>query len=178
MNLSPEEKPVDLKAEEFAGTEREYNLKCTVKVIHQSYVEEADGKQHETRSVVLVPEIEATEAMMFLSAWLPDVSKICVKCSHDVIRMNENICPKCGSDQIHLGWSEIPAFVTAPVNSPARLALLRKNNYCEDHHLFVMSTGVEDELIHMEGKTVYVKTFEGTKDEICDAAPSITRSVK
>lgn len=173
-----EEKPVELKAEELMGTEREYNLKCRVKIINQSYTEEADGKQHETRSVVLVPDVETTESMMFLSAWLPEVSKICLDCGNEDIRMSYTKCPKCESEKIHLGWSEVPSFITSPVNSPCRLAVLRKNQYCTDHHLFVMSSGVEDELLNMDGKTVLVRTFEGTKDEICDAAPSITRTAK
>jgi RNA polymerase subunit RPABC4/transcription elongation factor Spt4 len=173
-----QEKPLDLRSEELMGTEREYNLKCKVKVINQTYIEEADGKQHETKSVILIPDVENTEAMMFLSAWLPEVSRICLDCGFDMLRIQETKCTKCGSEKLHTGWSEVPAFITSPVNSPSRLAVLRKNNYCNEHHLFVMSSGVEDELILMDGRTVYVKTFEGTKDEICDMAPSLNRTAK
>lgn len=173
------EKPLDLKSEELIGTEREYNLKCRVQVIRQSYVDsEVTDQLQETRSVVLVPEIESTESMMFLSAWLPEVSKICLDCGNEDLRMSNDECNKCKSTKIHLGWSEVPAFITSPVNSPSRLAVLRKNNYCDQHHLFVMSSGVEDELLNMDGKTVYVKTFEGTKDEICDTAPSLNRTAR
>lgn len=172
------EKPLDLQSEELMGTERHYNLKCKVKKIRQTYREIDDGKQHETTSVILVPDVEQTEAMMFLTAWLPEVFMICIDCGNENLKAGDQKCNKCGSQKVKLEHTECASFIGYPVNSPCRLAVLRKNNYCDQHHLYVMSTGVEQELLNMEGKLISVTTFKGTEDHLVDKAPSITRTVK
>lgn len=160
------------------GTGKEYNLKCKVKVVQHSFKEIDDGRVHETKSVFLVPDFEATESQMFLTAWLPDVSKVCMDCGCDYVRVEAEECPKCESKRVKLEWSECPSFISYPVNSPARLAVLRKNNLCSDHHLMVMSSGAEQDLIHMDGKEVRVKIFPASEDEMCDSASSINRTAK
>lgn len=157
--------------------DREFDLKCKVKVIHQAYKEVADGRQHETTSVCLVPDMEATETWMFLTAWLPQAGTICMACENIDLNIGSDTCPKCGSSKVKTEHNECPAFVTYPVNSPCRMAVLRKNKYCTEHHLFVMSSGVEEELRHMDGKQVNVRVFPASMDYICDAAPSVTRTV-
>lgn len=176
--MKSEDKSVDLRAEEQGGTEDTYEFNCEVKVIRQTYREIDDGKTHETKSVILIPNIEDTSAMMFLNAWLPDVFKVCTKCGNDYIKSNEYECNKCGSDQIKMEWTECPTFLGYPVAGPCRMAVVRKNNYCEKHHLFVMSTGPEEELLQMDGKKINVKVFPGTMDHIADKAGTINRTAK
>lgn len=176
--IDSSEKPLDLKAEEFQGTEREYDIKCEVRVFRHSYKEIADSRQHETKSVALIPDIETTEAMMFLNAWLPSTFKVCLDCESSNLKANDVKCPKCGSKNIKMEWTECAAFISYPVGSPCRCAVLRKNDYVDKHHLFVMSSGVEDELLNLNGRYVYVKIFEGTKDYMADSAPTINRTVK
>lgn len=160
------------------GTESYYELKCKVKVVRHSFKEIDDKRVHETKSVFLVPNSESTESMMFLMAWLPDVSKVCLDCGYDAVRVDEDKCKSCESERVKLEWHECPSFIAYPVNSPSRLAVLRKNNLCSDHHLMVMSSGAEQDLLNMDGKDVLVRIFPASEDAICDSAHTINRTAK
>lgn len=159
-------------------TNQEYHLKCKVKVINQSYVEVSDGRRHETKSVCLIPDLEASETWRFLTAWLPEASVVCLDCRAGDIDFNADKCPYCDSLRIYREHSEAPSFVAYPVNSPCRMAVMRKNKYCAEHHLFVMSSGVEADLRNMDGKTINVVVLPASQDEVCDSAPSVTREAK
>jgi len=154
---------------------QEFHLKCKVQVVNQNFTEVADGRQHETTSVLLLPDLEATETSRFLNAWLPDLGVICLNCQEDVV-MGTVKCPKCGSNKIKTDWSECPSFIGHPVHGPCRMAVMRKNNYCKQHHLFVMSSGVESDLRNMDGKTIGVHIFPADQDNICDNAADINRT--
>lgn len=170
--------PLDLQSEKVMGSERQYELKCLVKVVDVSFIEVADGKQHETKSVLLIPDKDATETWMFFTAWLPEVSKVCLDCGVDNVKIGTTHCHNCQSTNLLLEWNECPTYISSPVESPARCAVLRKNSVCNHNHLFVMSAGVEDELRQLDGKTVYVRVFPGSEDHICDQASDINRTVK
>ena len=176
--LNNQNLPLDMHQEKLDGTEREYNIKCKIKVIKHFFFEEADGKYHETTSVFLIPDFEAGETAMFLNAWLPDSSTVCLDCSNSNLMFEMKTCPKCQSKRIHTPHSEVATFLPYPVNSPCRMAVMRKNNRCNQHHLFVMSSGVEDDLRRMDGKSIYVKCFPGTEDVVADSAKDISRSRK
>lgn len=154
----------------------DFVLKCKIKVIRQSYYEIANERTHETKSVLLLPDLETTEAQRLLMTYLPSVSTICTDCGNDDLRTYAHECNKCKSRQVKTEHCELPTWIASPSQSPCRVALLRKNNYCNQHHLVVMSTGVEEELIPFEGRHVEVSIFPGEYDSICDTAPSINRT--
>lgn len=160
------------------GTHKEYDLLCTVEVQKRSYVEITDGKQHEDTMVILKPRLETTQAGRFLMAYLPDTGTVCLKCHAEGLRADQTKCPECGSDQIKTEWTEVPGFIGSPVHSPSRLALLRKNNYCSQHHLFVMGTGAEQDLKAFDGKEVHVTILSALADNEMDNAKSVNKQVK
>ena len=162
---------------QLPGESREYTLECEVQKITETYKEISDGKQHETTSVILVPRVETTEASRFFTTYLPDTSTVCLDCGNEDLRVYQDQCPKCGGST-HTEYSEVPSWIAYPVDGPARLAVLRKNNYCPKHHLYVMSTGAEQDLLNMVGKKVQVKILPTLEDSICDVAKSVDRSVK
>lgn len=168
----------DIKKELPMGERREYNLRCKVKKIHQSYKEITDGRRHETDSVILLPILESSETSRFLITYLPDVSTVCLSCGNENLRIYAEKCNKCGSDKIVTDHTEVPSWIGHPVHSPCRLAVLRKNNYCSQHHLFVMNTGVEQDLLNMDGKYVNLTVLSTAEDEICDTAKTVNRTVK
>ncbi len=130
-------------------TQQEYNLKCRVEIKRLTYKEIADGRQHEADCVLLIPDHEATETMKFFTAWLPDTI-----------------------DTYH----EVPSYVLHPINSPCRMAVLRNDELDGFHHLFVMSTGIEEILKRRNGQSVFVRILPEADDEICDKAPTLTRT--
>jgi hypothetical protein len=166
------------KIEQSPGENREYNLICDFEVINQSYHELADGRRHESETIVLIPNLESTETSRFLMTYLPDISTICLDCKNDELRIYSETCPKCGSKRIHTEHTEVPAWIGAPIHSPCRLAVLRKNSYCNSHHLYVMSTGVESEFKQMPKRKVNITILSSLEDNICDTAPSVARTAK
>lgn len=163
---------------DLTSEEKEYNLKCVIKIIRQSYKEVSDGRIHESSSVLLLPDMEATETSRFFSVYLPDIASVCLECGNEDLRIYNENCPKCDSSRIYTEHSEVPSWIGNPVHSPCRLAVLRKNNYCTQHHLFVMSTGVEDELRNMNGRSVLLTILPTSQDEVCDTAKSFNRTAK
>lgn len=160
------------------GTDLEYNLICKIQVQHRSYTEIADGKQHEATMVLLLPRLETTEVSRFLMTYLPDIGTVCLGCNADGLRADQLKCPECGSEAIKTEWTEVPGWIAHPAHTPSRLALLRKNNYCSQHHLFVMGTGAEQDLIEHDGKEVHVKIFSSLADHEVDQAKSVEKTVK
>lgn len=160
------------------GENLNYQIKCKVKIITQSYMEIADGRMHEATSVLLLPDLESTEVSRFLATYLPDISCVCLDCNNDNIRIYNTECPKCESENLKREHTEVPAWIAGPVHEVCRLAVLRKNNYCEQHHMFVMSTGVEEILKNMDGRIVNVKILDILQDNACDNASSINRTAK
>jgi RNA polymerase subunit RPABC4/transcription elongation factor Spt4 len=160
------------------GTNLEYNLICKVMVQKRSYTEISDGKQHEATMVLLLPRLETTEVSRFLTTYLPEVGTMCLSCHTDGLRADQLKCPECGSEKIKTEWTEVPAWIAHPVHSPSRLALLRKNNYCSQHHLFVMGTGAEQDLMDFDGLEIHVKIFSSLADHEVDQAKSVDKTVK
>jgi hypothetical protein len=168
---------MDLKVDTLPGTDREYELACTVEIIHSSYFEIADGKRHEAKTVILKPRLEPTDASRFLATYLPEVGTYCLKCHEADLRFDQIKCPGCGSDQIKTEWTEVVGWIGHPVHSPSRLALLRKNNYCSQHHLFVMGSGAESDLLDHDGKEIHVRIFKALDDHEADMAKSVNKTV-
>lgn len=159
------------------GTDKEYNLICKVSVQKRSYYEIADRLNHETFVVLLLPRIETTEASRFFVTYLPDIGTICMACKKDDLRADHQRCPHCDSEAIKTEHTEVVGWLAHPVDSPSRLALLRKNNYCGQHHLFVMGTGAEKDLLEMDGKEIHVKIFSSLEDAEADNAKSVEKEV-
>lgn len=160
------------------GTDREYELVCKVKVIERYYYEISDNKRHKAKMVLLLPRLETSEAGMFLNAYLPEVGTYCLNCQATDLLMDHRKCPECGSENVKTEHTEVAAFIGYPVLGPSRLALLRKNNYCVQHHLFVMGTGAEQDLLDKDGKEVHVKIFNCLSDGEVDTAKSVEKQVK
>lgn len=160
------------------GTDEDYNLLCKVEVQERSFYEIADKAFHEANMVLLLPRIETTECSQFFAAYLPDVGSLCMDCHKTDLRADQIKCPHCGSERVHTEHTEVVGWIAHPVHGTSRLALLRKNNYCSQHHLFVMGTGAEQDLMGWHGKEVHVKIFSSLEDSRGDQAKSVEKSVK
>ena len=116
--------------------EKTYHLTAKVKVVRMT------GKQGEKDTggsfdvVVLVPE-QNDETTRFFSAWLADTEKDNFEC---------------------LGT------MGHPIYGSMRLSVSRGNKTHHEAHLFVMSKGVEDILVHKDGEKIQVNIERGTAD--------------
>ena len=174
------EKPLDLISEETNGTEDTYHLN-NVEVIELNHInyEIADGKSHETKSIILVPNPEYTETQRFFNAWLPSYYRMCLKCNEMGIRSHQRECPNCGSDEIHEDRTEMAGKFTGPtIYDTTLLGCQRRNDLVPQHHLWVMSTGVEVDLRPYVGKKLNIKILPGTEIHKADGAKSIQRTAK
>lgn len=166
-----------MKIDTLPGTDREYELSCEIEVIENSFLEVADGQRHIAKMVILKPRLEPTDASRFLATYLPDVGTYCLDCQAQDLRTDFTKCPECGSEKIKTEWTEVVGWISHPVNSPSRLALLRKNNNCSQHHLFVMGTGAESDLLEHNGKEVNVRIFKSLDDHEADFAKSVDKEI-
>lgn len=126
-------------------TERTYHLRCKTKFFKKSVHENIRGidKHYERTMVLLVPQ-ESDERTKFLTAWLPETEG---------------------------EYYEVSAFISMPVDSPARLSVHRRDQKCTTHYLFVMSKGVEDILLKFkEGTTINVQINPASQDAEADFA--------
>lgn len=96
------------------------------------------------RNVILIPQ-DNDQRTKFLMAWLPDIT-------------GEHY--------------EIASFISMPVDSPCRVAIRRgPDEMSERHYLFVMSKGVEEQLLKMkEGSTIAVETYKASEESETDHA--------
>lgn len=116
--------------------ERTYNLTAKVKVIRKTGKQGVKDTGSEFKIVVLVLE-QNDETTRFYSAWLADTE-------------NENF--------------ECLATMGHPIYGSMRLAVCRGNANYPEPHLFVMSKGIEDVLVHKEGERVSFEVERGTND--------------
>lgn len=152
-----------------------YTFDCEVKIVKHTFVERADMRTHENTAVYLIPNVEYTEVSRLFSAYLPEVSTFCRKCYKDDIKAYVLHCPNCGNE-VQTENCELPAYVGRPVHEISRVALTRRNNLCNQHHLVVMSTGVIEVLRGRDGEKVQVDIFDPKYDSICDKAATVNRS--
>jgi hypothetical protein len=121
---------------------REYHLKCEVKYVKGST--EVKGKKIDRTMVVLIPK-ESDQRTYFLSAWLPDVKE-----QH----------------------YELVGYIPNPIDSNFRCSIHRGPDvYSENHYLFIMTKGVEEDFIekHLEGQSVNVRIFGEDNEESADS---------
>lgn len=169
---------VDKQAGLLPGEKRDYVLSCRVKIIEKSYIDEADGEQHQTKMALLIPNLESADAARCMVTYLPDIGTLCMDCGNERIEAFAQKCSKCGSEKIKTEHTELPAFISYPVAAPSRLALLRKNIDCSHHHFIVMSTGAEQDLLKCDGRRIQVRILSLDQEEITDDAKSVNRTVK
>lgn len=121
-------------------TQREYNIVCSVFI---KTIQTTDlGRTFPRTVAYLVPDVNHTEVIRFLNAWLPENAE----------------------ERFEIGTN-----LATPVNSPCRVAIMRGNEKCPHHHLFVMTKAVEEDLIRyqMHGKKIKVHVLpEGVQDDI------------
>ena len=94
------------------GHEKDYHLKCKIKIVDHYYTEPSDGKRYATTAAFLVPDVDATETSRFLDAWLPEIGTICLDCHEHyralamtvgrILRGIESRPPNCHSSA---GWN-------------------------------------------------------------------------
>lgn len=118
-------------------TERVYNLRAKVHVVRHFAKQGLDERQHETKSVVLVP-CDNDETTRFYMAWLPDDKK---------------------------NKPEVLCQMGRPVYGACRMAVMRDSElFPKGPHLFVMSVGVEEILLNKEGEIIEFSTEPGSND--------------
>lgn len=114
--------------------EREtYTLKCKVVVKEIPYVDEQskENVQRTDQMVFLVPE-QSTQMELFFFAWLPE-----------------------DPDTHH----EIAMKAGHPVYGYFKGAVMRRNDRCNQHHIFVMSRGAEEDLKMIKDKFLVVEVL-------------------
>lgn len=135
-------------ANEFTGipTNIPYQLRCKIEI---KRIQTQDlGKVFERQVAFLIPEIN-DQAERCFSAWLPDLAEPADK------------------------YYEIAMYLGSPINAPCRGAIQRRNAQCQEHHIFVMSKGVEDYFIDkkMNGTLLRVKVLPESMEAEAEAAP-------
>jgi len=115
-------------------TEKEYNFKARIKVIHRGY-KDWDNKNQEDDMVLLIPDRNETQSGLFFSAWAPVLEK-------------ENF-----EIMMQLGVPDMPdaAYSRGSVRIP--------NKDCDKHHIFVMSQYAEEILKRKNGERISVRVF-------------------
>lgn len=63
---------------------------------------------------------------------------------------------------------ELPALIPYPVSGFARVALMRRDERCNEHYLFVMSRGAEEDLKECNGRELEVKILDEKEDIVLD----------
>lgn len=117
-------------------TKLKYPIRCKIKKKRLSGID-SKGKLCEDDVVLLIP-IQSTSMQSFLYAWLPDDP-------------SETF--------------EINTFIPHPINSYCRCKIRRKNKDCDEHHLFVMSHGCEQELLKLDGSEIHLTVLSENDDE-------------
>lgn len=159
--------------------DREFNLKCSIESFNYTFIDD-DGYRKESVAVALLPDLEATETSRFFNTYLPEIGTVCLDCEIDLM-IGSTVCDKCGSKKIHTeNQIEVGAHLAAPLNAKCLFAVLQKNSRCLQHHLLVMSTGVEHGLIERakESKKINITILKAADIHLCDAAPSVNKTVK
>lgn len=126
-------------------TDKKYHLLARTKFVEKTVIEEELKTQYVRRMVILIPDLN-DEAMRFFRAWLPETTE---------------------------DYYEVVAELGAPVHSPCRLSVHRKPHpYSNDYHfLFVMTKGVEDDLLQFpQGTRIQLTVLSQDSDEAADFA--------
>lgn len=128
-------------------TMQQYNLRVTVAKISRAYTDEVDNVQREANQVVLKLDFSSSQTQKFLDAWLPSSRKE----SHEIV-----------------------GRIGHPVYGPCRFSIHRRNEVDAEHHLRVMSLGVEEDLLEMVDKkieiTILPEDADGPDGSIADNA--------
>jgi hypothetical protein len=116
-----------------------YHLQCKIVVKHLGFkdFQSRGHSQVEDTMVFLVP-VESTQRDLFLMAWVPD-----------------------STNDAH----EIGLLLGSPVSGPARACVKRRNEWCEDHHIMMMSESAEKELHDFNGREVGVTVLAQSEAE-------------
>jgi len=111
-------------------THNRFELSCKVLVQDVTYDDfQSKGTSLVTEKMVFLVPRESSQRDLFLTAWLPDT-------------VEEHF--------------EIGLLLGHPVSGPARASIHRKNKDCDEHHIFIMSKGAEEDLKNMNGKVIPV----------------------
>lgn len=104
-----------------AKVNKEYPLNCEIYTKIKYYEDEdINGKKFKASTTMFyfVPR-ESTTKVLFLDAWLPSVES---------------------------ETYEVVGIVHSPINKPARFGVKMGNHDCNEHHLYVMTSEIEDEI--------------------------------
>lgn len=101
-------------------TELRYHLKCKVLVKEVTYQDhQSKGVTNITEKLVYLIPQESSQRDLFFAAWLPDTRE----------------------EHFEIGF--LAGF---PLNGFARGCIKRRNNTIDEHHIFVMSKGAEEDI--------------------------------
>jgi hypothetical protein len=121
-------------------TDRPYILMCNLKFYKKTVHD--NGNTYERKLCLLVPE-ESDQRTAFLNAWLPETRE---------------------------EYFEINSEIEPPIDSPCRLSIHRGgDDRSERHYLYVMSIGVEEDLVLLpEGRRLKVKILAEDSEGVTD----------
>jgi hypothetical protein len=131
-------------------TDRKYKFQAKV-ILKKQWVSDVNIQGHQTQYesnlCLLVPE-KSDQGVSFLNAWLPELAH---EKDQELTQDNRR---------------ELGLYIAPPIDGPCRGAVMRSNYNYYDHHIVVMSVGVEEEFIkkNLNGKSIWV-TALSSKDE-------------
>lgn len=122
--------------------EPEFVIRVRVECKRVGYIDHQSkwSKQDEDEMVFLIP-LEGTQRDLMFAKYLQDTTE---------------------------NHTELAAAIGHPVGGLARLALMRRDRRCENHYLFVMTKGAEEDLKNVNGKEIEVRLFSEDFDELLD----------
>jgi hypothetical protein len=120
----------------------EFYLKVKVLVKKISYLDvQSKGTSNATAKMVFLIPQEGTSRDLFYAKWLPDIKGEAV---------------------------ELPAILPYPVSGLARVALMRRDERSDEHYLFVMSRGAEEDLQECADKIIEAQILSEFDDKVLD----------
>jgi hypothetical protein len=127
-----------------------YVIECKVLVKEIGYVDEQSKENIQTTDemVYLVPK-HSTQMELFFHAWLPE------------------------DPDAHM---EIAMLCGHPIYGYFKGAVMRRNKNCNEHHIFVMSKGAEEDLKMMKNKTIRIEVLSIDQEKLADNMKDFTLS--
>jgi hypothetical protein len=115
-------------------------VKVVVKFIEYQDTQSKGTSNAQADMVFLVPQ-ESAQRDIFFAKYLPDISGEAV---------------------------ELPSIIPYPVSGLARVALMRRDRRCDEHYLFVMSRGAEEDLKECRDRVIDLQILSENDDNVLD----------
>jgi hypothetical protein len=139
-------------------TYRNYVVRAKVVVKEIQFEDyQSTGRFMNSRKMVFLVPVSG-QMTAFFDAWLPEFSR------------EEDAAKRAAGHLFH--FNEVVGRIEHPIHGLARLAVMRGNERCEKHHLFMMSYGLSLLMIeqNLDGQEIEIEILPENADELADLA--------